>query len=96
MENNLDIFIDSDIRNIVFRIRTGSKSFEEYQDFLIHLLYVIDSRRNNYASKDDIINGFKTFKAYLSEQELYTLISKLNTKDGMYSMEDLYNCLFSN
>ena len=40
--------------------------------------------------------GFKSFKVYLSEQELDTLISKLNTKGGMYSMEDLYNCLCSN
>ena len=96
MENNSDIFIDSDIRNVVSRIRIGSKSFGEYQDFLIHLLYVIDPQGNNYASKEDIINGFKSFKVYLSEQELDTLISKLNTKGGMYSMEDLYNCLCSN
>ena len=57
---------------------------------------MVDPQGNNYASKDDIINGFKSFKVYLSEQELDTLISKLNTKGGMYSMEDLYNCLCSN
>ena len=96
MENNSDIFIDSDIRNVVSRIRIGSKSFGEYQDFLVHLLYAIDPRANNYATKEDILNGFKALKIYLSEQELDTLISKLNTKGGMYSMEDLYNCLCSN
>ena len=71
MENNSDIFIDSDIRNVVSRIRVGNKSFEEYQDFLIYLLYLNDPQGNNYSSKIDIINGFKKFKAYLSEQELY-------------------------
>ena len=74
MENNSDNFMDSDIRNVVSKIRIKSKSFGEYQDFLIYLLYVIDSQRNNYASKDDIINGFKTFKVYLFEQELLIFI----------------------
>ena len=74
MENNSDNFMDSDIRNVVSKIKIKSKSFGEYQDFLIYLLYVIDSRRNNYASKDDIINGFKTFKVYLFEQELLIFI----------------------
>ena len=74
MENNSDNFMDSDIRKDVSRIRIKSKSFGEYQDFLIYLLYVIDSRRNNYASKDDIINGFKAFKVYLFEQELLIFI----------------------
>ena len=74
MENNSDNFMDSDIRKDVSRIRIGRKSLEEYQNFLIYLLYVIDSRRNNYASKDDIINGFKAFKVYLFEQELLIFI----------------------
>ena len=75
MENNSDNFMDSDIRNVVSKIKIKSKSFGEYQDLLIYLLYVIYSRGNNYASKDDIINGFKTFKVYLSEQELLIFIA---------------------
>ena len=74
MENNSDNFMDSDIRNVVSRIRIGRKSLEEYQDLLIHLLYVIDHQGNNYASIDDIIKGFKTFKAYLFEKELLIFI----------------------
>ena len=77
MENNSDIFIDSNVKNVISRIRIGSISFGDYQDFLIHLLYVIDPKANNYATKKDIINGFKSFKIYLSEQEIDTLISKL-------------------
>ena len=96
MENNSDIFIDSDIKNVVSRIRISSSSFGEYQDFLIHLLYAIDPRANNYATKEDISNGFKSFKIYLSEQELDTLISKLKVQGNMYSMEDLYNYLATN
>ena len=96
MEGNSDIFIDSNIKNVISRIRFGSISFGDYQDFLIHLLYVIDPKATNYATKEDIANGFKSFKIYLSEQELDTLISKLKVQGDMYSMEDLYNCLSSN
>ena len=96
MECNSDIFIDSNIKNVISRIRIGSNNFGDYQDFLIHLLYVIDPKANNYATKEDIINGFKSCKIYLSDQELDTLISKLKVQGDMYSMEDLYNCLTSN
>ena len=96
MEGNSDIFIDSNIKNVISRIRIGSNNFGDYQDFLIHLLYVIDPKANNYATKEDIINGFKSFKIYLSDQELDTLISKLKVQGDMYSMEDLYNCLSFN
>ena len=96
MEGNSDIFIDSNIKNVISRIRIGSNNFGDYQDFLIHLLYVIDPRATNYATKEDIANGFKSFKIYLSDQELDTLISKLKVQGDMYSMEDLYNCLSSN
>ena len=65
MEGNSDIFIDSNIKNVISRIRIGSNNFGDYQDFLIHLLYVIDPKANNYATKEDIINGFKSFKIYL-------------------------------
>lgn len=96
MENNSDIFIDSDIKNVISRIRIGSHGFADYQDFLIHLLYVIDPKANNYVTKEDIVNGFKSFKIYLSDQELDTLISKLRVQNDLYSMEDLYNCLCAN
>ena len=96
MEGNSDIFIDSNIKNVISRIRIGSNNFGDYQDFLIHLLYVIDPKANNYATKEDIKNGFKSFKIYLSDQELDTLISKLKVQGDMYSMEYLYNCLSSN
>jgi hypothetical protein len=96
MECNSDIFIDSNIKNVISRIRIGSNNFGDYQDFLIHLLYVIDPKANNYATKEDIKNGFKSFKIYLSDQELDTLISKRKVQGDMYSMEDLYNCLTSN
>ena len=55
-----------------------------------------DTIEDTNATKEDIANGFKSFKIYLSDQELDTLISKLKAQGNMYSMEDLYNCLSSN
>ena len=78
MENNSDIFMDSDIRKDVSRIRIKSKSFGEYQDLLIHLLYLIDHQGNNYASKDDIINNLKHLRfIYLNKNYLFLFGLKL-------------------
>ena len=49
-----------------------------------------------YVSKDDIVNGIKCFGIYLSEQEISTLVSRLNRSGNLYSMEDLYNYIASN
>ena len=97
MESNSDIFIDSNIRNIISRIRIGSRIyFENYQDFLIHLLNTIDSKGSNFATKEEIIEGLKSFKIYFSEQEIASLLFKFRKSGDNYSMEDLYNFLSSN
>ncbi len=62
----------------------------------MHLIYVIDPKGNNFVSKDDIVNGIKSFGIHLSEQEISTLVSRLNRSGNLYSMEDLYNYLAAN
>ena len=96
MESNSDVFIDSDIKNVISRIKLGSNGFTDYQDYLVHLLYVIDPKGSNYATKEEIVEGLKSLKIYLSEQEIDSLTSKLRSSGNKYSMEDLYNYLSSN
>lgn len=66
------------------------------KNFLVHLIYVIDPKGTHYVTKDDIVNGIKSFGIYLSEQEISTLVSRLNRSGNLYSMEDLYNYIASN
>ena len=96
MISNKDIFRDADIKNVVNRIRLGTKDFNDFEEFLVHLLYVIDPKGANFASKEDITNGIQSFGVYLSEQEINTLVSRLNRSGNLYSMEDLFNYLVSN
>ena len=96
MISNKEIFRDADIKNVVDRIKSGSNEFNDYEEFLVHLIYVIDPKGNHFVSKDDIINGIKCFGISLSEQEISTLISRLNRSGNLYSMEDLYNYLAAN
>ena len=96
MISNKDIFRDADIKNVVNRIRSGSNEFSDFEEFLVHLIYVIDPKSNHYVSKDDIVNGIKCFGIHLSEQETSTLVSRLNRSGNLYSMEDLYNYLAAN
>ena len=96
MISNKEIFRDADIKNVVNRIRLGTKDFNDFEEFLVHLLYVIDPKGANFASKEDITNGIQSFGVYLSEQEINTLVSRLNRSGNLYSMEDLFNYLVSN
>ena len=95
MESNPEIFRDSYIRNIVQRIRAAA-DLDNFEEFLVHLLYAIDPKGINYASKEDIVSGIASFGVYLSEQEAVTLVSKLSKKDDLYSMKDLYYYIVSN
>ena len=95
MESNPEIFRDSYVKNIVQRIRAAA-DLDNFEEFLVHLLYAIDPKGNNYSSKDDIVNGIATFGVYLSDQEAFTLLSRLSKKGDLYSMEDLYNYIISN
>ena len=74
----------------------GANDFPDFEEFLVHLIYVIDPKGNNCVSKDDIVNGIKCFGIYLSEQEISTLISRLNRSGNLFSVEDLYNYLAAN
>ena len=96
MVSNPEIFKDSDIKNVVNRIILGSNEFNDFEEFLAHLIYVIDPKGNNFVSKDDIINGIKSLEIFLSEQEISTLLSRLNRSGNLYSMEELYNYIAFN
>ena len=96
MISNPEIFRDADIKNVVNRIKNAAINNNDFEEFLVHLLYVIDPKGNNYCSKDDIVKGIASFGIYLSEQEIFTLLSKLRKEGDLYSMEDLYNYINSN
>ena len=95
MEANPEIFKDSCVKNICQRIRAAA-DLDNFEEFLVHLLYAIDPKGNNYSSREDIANGIASFGVYLSDQEIFTLLSRLSKKGDLYSMEDLYNYIISN
>ena len=68
----------------------------EMDEYTRKLIYVIDPKGAHFVSKEDIVNGIKSFGVYLSEQEISTLVSRLNRSGNLYSMEDLYNYLAAN
>ena len=96
MVSNPEVFRDSDIKNVVNRIRLGCKEYNDFEEFLVHLIYNIDPKCTHFVSKEDIVNGIKSFGIFLSEQEISTLVSRLNRSGNLYSMEDLYNYIASN
>ena len=61
------------------------------------MLKAIDPQGKNYASKEEIENGFKALGVYLTAQEMITLTDRLRmNNNNEFSMEDLYNLVASN
>ncbi len=94
MHDNPEIFIDSDINMIVSRILDGKSNFESIDEYLVHVLKEIDPNGSNYATRDEIEEGFKKLDVYLTQQELSSLMTELEKNgEDKYSMEKLYNLL---
>lgn len=98
MLSNPEIFRDANVKNVVNRIKLGCTGWNnDFEEFLVHLLFAIDPKGNNYTTKEEIVNGIKSFGIYLSEQEIMTLVDKLRCDEkGRLSMEDLYNYIAAN
>jgi hypothetical protein len=59
MRDNYEKFRDSDLTTVMDRIKQGSLKFKNYEEYLIEILKTIDPYSRNFASKEDIIEGFK-------------------------------------
>ena len=71
-----------------------SNGFDNFENYLIAILKVLDPKNKGFVSSDEIKEGFKQFNLYLSTQELISLTDYLKKdENGNYSMEDLYNLL---
>ena len=90
MRDNPEVFRDSDIKNIINKIRNKTIG-ESGDDFLIRMLSVIDPKGINYATADDIQRGFTQLGIILSNMEIMSLVGNLRRKGNSYSMEDLFN-----
>lgn len=93
MRDNAEIFTDSNINNVLLRMREGAAKFDNDEDYLVKMLKAVDPQGKDWATKEEIANGFKQFGVYLTEQELITLTDELRRKDNEYSMEDMYNLI---
>lgn len=94
MRDNAELFRDSDLTQVVQRIRTSSSKYESLEKYLIDVLRVIDPQGKHWVTLNDIIEGLKKFNLYLSVQEQITLTDSLTMDtQGEYSMENLYNLI---
>ena len=97
MIDNPEVFKDSNITHVVGRLRVPANQNESFEDYLVKMLKVIDPQGKNYASKQEIENGFKSLGVYLTAQEIITLTDRLRmNNNNEFSMEDLYNLVASN
>lgn len=96
MNDNAEIFIDSDLNMIIPRILQGSCKYENIEEYLVHVLKEIDPEGKHFVTLEEIEEGFKKLEVFLTKQELSSISFKIEKNgDGLYSMESLYNLLLS-
>jgi hypothetical protein len=59
MKDNAEIFRDSDLTAIVGRVRVAGLKCQSIEEFVVEILKTLDPEGRNYASKEDILDGFK-------------------------------------
>jgi hypothetical protein len=59
MRDNYENFRDSDVTNVVERIKLAALKHSSLEEFVIDVLKTLDPYGSNFVSKEDIVEGFK-------------------------------------
>jgi len=59
MRDNPENFRDSDVNNVVERIRLSGLKYNSREEFVIDVLKTLDPSGNNFVSKEEILEGLK-------------------------------------
>ena len=91
MATKKDIFKTADIQQILAQLRDMSLKYRSYDDFLIHLVKVLDANKNGTIEFDEFVKGMSVLGFNLSYQEVYTLMRYFDKdRDFKLSMKEFY------
>ena len=68
MEDNVEVFPESSIDEVLNKIKSGAHAFRSLQDYVIELMKVLDTNGDGYISFDEFNGGLKKMNIFLTDQ----------------------------
>ena len=94
MEDNPEIFPQSNLQYIINKIKEGASGFSNADEFAVNLVRALDVNGEGFISLERLKAGLTELGVYLTDHEEHTLIRKFDpSHTGKISMEEFYNCL---
>ncbi|KRX10772.1 hypothetical protein PPERSA_00942 [Pseudocohnilembus persalinus] len=86
MKSKPHIFKEADISQVIERVKSFARNYPNYNAFLIDLVGKLDQTGRGEISFDELANGMRDLKIYLTYQELYTLMRHFD-KQGKWRLD---------
>lgn len=94
MGDNPDQFPEAAVENILSKIKNPASNFASLQEYVIHLLAILDKNGDNVIDFGEFCSGLRGMQINLTHQEEATLMRRFDHNgDGVISMEEFYNTL---
>ena len=91
MKSKPDVFKESDIEQVVQRIKKLAANYKDYDEFLIDIVRKLDTNQNGFIDFDELYNGLRALGFNFTYQEVYTLQRYFDVNnDWKLSLKEFY------
>mmetsp|Transcript_12989 Transcript_12989/g.17519 ORF Transcript_12989/g.17519 Transcript_12989/m.17519 type:complete len:249 (+) Transcript_12989:1220-1966(+) len=94
MEDNPDMFPESDMGQIFNKIKKQARNYASLQEYCVDLLCKLDKNNDGVIDFEEFTAGLRRLNIHVTNHEEHILMRKFDVNgDGKISMEEFYNTL---
>ena len=78
MEDNASVFPAASVESIVEKIKLGSASHANLQEYAIHLMKILDKNDDGFVDLTEFVTGLASMGIFCSKHEQHTLLRRFD------------------